>query len=127
METLRISTASQHQVIDITVGIKTRLPEGSGVATIFVQHSTAAVTTANIDSGTDQDLLDFLASLAPERDWHHPREPAHAPAHLLASLIGSSVIVPYAYGQLLIGSWQRIVFIELDGPRERAAVITFIQ
>lgn len=110
-------------MIDLTADIVKLLPDGSGMVTIFVQHTTAAITTADLDPGTDLDLLDFFASLVPERHWRHPHDPAHAPSHLLASLIGPSVTVPYAYGQLLIGTWQHVVMVELDGPRERSVVV----
>jgi len=120
MQQLQISTNEKRQVVDITSEVMDALPRtGSGVVTVFVQHTTAAITTADLDPGTDLDLLDFLDSLVPDRPWRHPHNPAHAPDHLLASLIGPSVNVPYQDGQLLLGTWQRIILIEFDGPRSR--------
>jgi secondary thiamine-phosphate synthase enzyme len=91
----------------------------SGVACASVLHTTAALTTADLDPGTDLDLLDALNTLITERKWRHPHNPAHAPDHLLASIIGPSVTVPARDGRLMLGAWQRVVLIELDGPRTR--------
>ena len=125
MEPLRIATKQKRQVVDVTDEVAQRLPhEGSGVVTVFVQHTTAAVTTADLDPGTDLDLLDFLDSLVPQMQWRHPHDPAHAPDHLLASVVGPSVSAPFADGQLLLGTWQRIVLIEFDGPRDRSVCVT---
>jgi len=117
------STNRKRLVEDMTDQVAEKLPDhGSGLATIFVQHTTAAVTTADLDPGTDEDLLDFLGSLVPERSWRHPHNPEHAPDHLLASVIGPSVAVPFHKGRLQLGTWQRIILIEFDGPRDRIVV-----
>jgi secondary thiamine-phosphate synthase enzyme len=116
---MKVTTNHKRQVIDITDEVGRQLPDASGVATIFVQHTTAAVTTADLDPGTDEDFLEFLDKITPQANWRHPHNPAHAPDHLLASLIGPSVCVPYENGSLCLGTWQRIVLIELDGPRNR--------
>lgn len=111
-------------MVDITDEVAQRLTDGSGVVTVFIRHTTAAITTADLDPGTDLDLLDFLNSLVPDKKWRHPHDPSHAPDHLLASIIGPGVSVPYENGKLLLGIWQRIVLIEFDGPRERQVVVT---
>jgi len=125
MKQLRISTRQKKEVVDITDEVMAQLPQdGEGVAVVFVQHTTTAVTTADLDPGTDLDLLDFLDGIVPAVQWRHPHDPAHAPDHLLASIIGPSVSVPYAYGKLLLGTWQRVILIELDGPRTRNITVT---
>lgn len=91
-----------------------------------VQHTTAALTTADLDPGTDQDFLDFLSAITPDIKWRHPHNPAHTPAHLLSSLIGPSIAVPIQGGQLQLGTWQRIIMVEFDGPRERNVSIVSI-
>lgn len=128
MASLQISTNEQRQVMDITDQVATKLPtSGEGTAHVFVRHTTCAVTTADLDPGTDLDLLDFLLGITPELQWRHPHNPAHAPAHLLSSVIGPSVSVPFVNGQLQLGTWQRIIVVELDGPRERELTITIIK
>lgn len=120
---LTITTREKRQVVDITDKVSEKLPDGSGVVTIFVRHTTAAITMADLDPGTDQDLLDFLSAITPDVKWRHPHDPKHTPDHLLASLIGSSVSVPFADGELSLGTWQRIILVELDGPRDRQVIV----
>lgn len=115
---LQIPTHHKRQVIDITKQVAAQAP-ADGAMLVFVQHTTAAITTADLDPGTDLDLLDALADLLPKKQWRHPHDPAHAPDHLLASIIGPSVTVPVHNNQLVLGTWQRIILIEFDGPRER--------
>lgn len=123
MQRVTVATEHKRQVVDITDEVEQRLPAGEGVATVWVAHTTAAVTALDLDPGTDQDFLDFLERLVPDLAWRHPHDPAHAPDHLLASLIGPSVSVPFAGGRLALGIWQRIVLVELDGPRERSVAV----
>ena len=123
---LRISTNQPREVIDITEEISHHLPAGNGLATIFVQHTTCAVATMDIDPGMDENLLDALTALIPQQTWQHPHNNAHEHviAHLLGSIIGPSLSVPYREGQLQLGTWQRIILVELDGPRERRLILS---
>jgi len=123
-QNITINTNKKRQVIDLTDRITTQLQGGDGVVTVFIKHTTAALTTADLDPGTDLDLLDALENLIPPRQWRHPHNPEHAPDHLLASIIGPSITVPFQNRTLLLGTWQRIVLIEFDGPREREVVVS---
>jgi secondary thiamine-phosphate synthase enzyme len=124
---LQISTHKKHEIIDITDQIQQQLPNQNGLINVFVAHTTAAITTADLDPGTDEDFLDFLKSLVPDLNWRHPHNPAHAPDHLLSSVIGPEVNVPLQNGKLQLGTWQRIVLVELDGPRQRNIQITCLK
>ncbi|HSW80405.1 MAG TPA: secondary thiamine-phosphate synthase enzyme YjbQ [Candidatus Saccharimonadales bacterium] len=125
MTELKISTHEKRQLVDITSQISKYVPDkGSGVVHLFVQHTTCAVTTIDSDPGIDLDLFDFLSGITPDKQWRHPHNPAHAPAHLLSSIIGPDVTIPFAGGQLLLGTWQRIVLVELDGPRDRNLIVS---
>ncbi|QBD82665.1 YjbQ family protein [Ktedonosporobacter rubrisoli] len=122
MRTFTVTTRKKDQIIDITDTIENYLQEAEkaeGLCSIFVAHTTCALTTADLDPGTDQDLLDALRNLLPQLSYRHPHNPAHAPDHLLSSIIGPSLVVPYARKQLVLGTWQRIIVVELDGPRQR--------
>lgn len=122
---LSIETQRKRQVIDLTDQVNARLPkDAAGLAVVTVLHTTAAITTADLDPGTDLDLLDAVSLLIPDRHWRHPHNPSHAPDHLLASIIGPSVALPVANGELVLGTWQRVILIELDGPRDRRLVVT---
>jgi secondary thiamine-phosphate synthase enzyme len=124
--TIKITTDVKRQVIDITERVQQEL-QGSGLVNIFVLHTTAAITTADLDPDTDQDYLDALQAMTPDKKWHHPHDPSHFPDHLWASVIGPSLVVPYKNGKLQLGTWQRVILIEMDGPRERQVELTFTQ
>jgi secondary thiamine-phosphate synthase enzyme len=123
---LTIPTTKKREVIDLTAFIAEQVRGQSGHLCVLVQHTTAAITTADLDPGTDQDLLDALESMMPHLQWRHPHNPAHAPDHLLASIIGPSIVVPVRDGSLQLGTWQRIVLLEFNGPQQRAIDISFI-
>ena len=122
MKTVTIRTNKKDQVVDITETVENYLQEAqaeSGVCVVFVAHTTCALTTADLDPGTDLDLLAALRHLLPKMSYRHPHDPGHTPDHLLSSIMGPSVAIPFQDRQLLLGTWQRVVLIELDGPRER--------
>lgn len=121
-----ITTTKKREIIDITPTIESFLKnKKEGVLCfIFLKHTTAALTTADLDPGTDLDMLDAFALLIPQLHFRHPHDPTHVPDHILSSLIGTSVAIPVTNGKLDLGTWQRIVLIELDGPRKREVVIT---
>lgn len=117
---LAVKTSGKRAIMDITGQISDQVQIDNGVVYLFVQHTTAAITTADLDpGGTDQDYLDAFEQIIPKLDYRHPHDPAHMPDHILASIIGPSLSVPVENGQLQLGTWQRIVLLECDGPRER--------
>ena len=82
------------------------------------------MTTADLDPGTDLDMLDAFEHMIPKLRYRHPHDPAHVPDHILSALIGTSIALPFEKNSLLLGTWQRVVLVELDGPRERELVLT---
>jgi secondary thiamine-phosphate synthase enzyme len=133
MQRLTFKTRKKQEVLDITDEVESAIGdsspakksiEGAGICNLLVLHTTAALTTADLDPGTDLDMLDAFAALIPKLSYRHPHNPAHVPDHILSALIGTSVALPFARGKLLLGTWQRIVLIELDGPRAREVVVT---
>lgn len=120
---LTIRTDQNRQVVDITDEVQKLVKADASVCTVFVAHTTASVTTADLDPGTDLDLLDAVWEMIPKLQYRHPHDPTHVPAHLASSIIGPSVSVPILDGKLILGTWQRIVLVELDGPRERKIII----
>lgn len=121
---LIIVSKKQREVVDITDRIAGLLNNEGGIINIFAKHTTCAVTTADLDPGTDEDFLEFLKNIIPSVNFKHPHKPEHAPDHILSSIIGPSVNVPILNGELQLGTWQRIVLVEFDGPRERELVVT---
>jgi secondary thiamine-phosphate synthase enzyme len=123
---LDINTAKKRQVVDITEQVQEVIGPDSRLVNVFAAHTTCAVTTADLDPGTDEDLLDALQAMIPKLDFRHPHDPSHAHvlSHLASSIIGPGLSLPIKDGQLLLGTWQRIILVELDGPRNRKLVIT---
>ena len=122
---LSIHTRGEGDILDITnevaeAVIETRLK--NGIVTVFVPGSTGALTTIEYESGLLKDLPNMLERIAPknlvyehEKRWHD----GNGHSHVRASLIGPSLTVPFANGRLTLGTWQQIIFMELD-VRSRA-------
>lgn len=129
MQTITVATRRKDQVVDITDTVA-QFVQGaereSGVCVVFVAHTTCALTTADLDPGTDMDLLQAMRTVLPPLSYRHPHDPAHAPDHILAAIVGPSVSVPYTERRLALGTWQRIILIELDGPRQRTLHLTCV-
>jgi len=123
-KTLAIKTAKDRQVVDITEQVQELVSKDAKACLVSVAHTTCAVTTADLDPGTDLDLLDAAWEMIPKLKYRHPHNPAHVPAHLASSIIGPSTTLPVDDGKLVLGTWQRVILIELDGPQERQLHIT---
>lgn len=122
-----VKTTQQLQVIDITPRVREIVLQGGyddGLCCVFVPHATAAVTiNENADPNIGEDLQDALGKLIPEGIWRHDRIDDNAAAHIKAAIIGPSETVPVKNGKLALGTWQSIMLMEFDGPRERRVVV----
>ena len=126
---IEIKTNKKREIVDITDKIQKiveKQDKNSGLVHLFALHTTCALTTADLDPGTDLDYLDTLEKIVPKLNFRHPHNPSHFPDHFLSSLIGISLLVPFENKNLLLGTWQRIILIELDGPRVRNIKVTII-
>jgi len=129
METLKIKTKKAREVVDITDQINAVLRKQSikaGLCHAFITHTTAALTTADLDPGTDLDLLDALEEMMPKLRYRHPHDPGHVTEHIRSTLLGASVLVPFQDSELILGTWQRVVLVESSGPREREVILSFL-
>lgn len=120
--TLPVVTSRRCEMLDITAAVRKVLAQSnvaSGTATIFVPHTTAAVTiNENADPDVQHDLLRRLDTLIPKQAEDRHQE-NNSDAHLKSSLVGAGVTVIVEQGRLLLGTWQGIYFCEFDGPRQR--------
>jgi len=129
MTKFEVATKRKRQVFDITDLCQEKLSDlknRSGVCHLFVLHTTAALTIADLDPGTDLDLLDALEAVTPKLKYRHPHDPGHVSDHILSSLIGASLTVPVGDGNIVLGTWQRIILLEFDGPRTRQIALSFV-
>jgi len=117
---LPIRTKGESDIIDITGEVYGAVAETqlkNGIVTVFVPGSTGALTTIEYEPGLLEDFPDMLERIAPanldyehERRWHD----GNGHSHVRASLIGPSLSIPFVNGRLTLGTWQQIVFVELD-------------
>lgn len=127
MPKLTIATHGKRQILDITEQVEKHLPPESGICFLNVLHTTAALATADLDPGTDLDMLDAFEPMIPKLRYRHPHNPEHVPDHILSSLIGTSLSLPVEAGSLVLGTWQRVILVELDGPRRREVMLQFLK
>jgi secondary thiamine-phosphate synthase enzyme len=122
MLTLSINTTRRVEMLDITAQIAAAIRNSgvsNGLATLFVPHTTAAVTiNENADPDVQRDMVMALNKLIPFEDGYRHRE-GNSAAHLKCSLVGASETIIIHNGNLQLGSWQGIYFCEFDGPRRR--------
>ena len=129
MQSVSLPTTKAKQIVDITDIVNDILAKKvwrSGLLFIFLKHSTAALTTADLDPGTDLDMLDAFEKMIPKLKYRHAHDPDHVPDHILSSLIGASVAIPVEDRRLVLGTWQRVVLIEFNGPREREIIMQLL-
>jgi len=94
-----------------------------GILTVFVPHTTAAVTiNENADPNVARDIAARLSRLAPRDDAYEHAE-SNADAHIKASLLGQSAAVIISSGRPMLGTWQSLFFCEFDGPRTRRVML----
>ena len=130
---MRFRTHREGEIIDITDKTQ-RVVESSrmrsGVAVLFVPGSTGAITTIEYEPGLLADLPIALERLAPkdasyehEKRWHD----GNGHSHIRASMIGPDLSVPFRDKKLTLGTWQQIVFLELDvRPRDRTVIVQLV-
>lgn len=128
---LKIETSKRIELVDITSEIqeevrKNEIPEG--ICLISTRHTTAGIIVNENESGLKEDILNLLDKLVPtSAGYRHDRIDNNADSHLRAVLLGASEALPILEGKLELGTWQRIFFAEMDGPRNRTIDITLIK
>jgi len=128
-DVLHIRTTAVKEIVNLTDRLETVIRKANlqeGLCSLFVTHTTAALTTGEIGEGTDEDLLVVVEEMIPRIRFQHAHNPAHAWSHMASSLLGPSLTVPVSAGQLVLGTWQSVMLVELDGPRERTVHVTLI-
>lgn len=130
---IQLSTSGEGDIVDVTEKVEAETKASklsNGIATIFVPGSTGAITTIEYEPGLLRDLPAALERVAPkgasyehQKMWHD----GNGHSHVRASMIGPSLTIPIVNGHLSLGTWQQIVFLELDvRPRKRSLVLTTI-
>jgi secondary thiamine-phosphate synthase enzyme len=123
--TITLRTTAREQISLITDDIQRALSSitsGDGICTIVVPHTTCAISVnENADPDVPADLVKALRGMIPDVKFQHGE--GNSDAHLLSMLIGVSLSWPFRNGNLVLGRWQGLYFVELDGPRERKVTV----
>ena len=130
IETIQIRTSAKTDLMDITRSVGEAVQKSgvkNGVCWVYVPHTTASVTiNENADPSVSRDILMELNKIVPFHDGYQHSE-GNSPAHIKASLFGSSVTVFVESGRLVLGTWQGIFFCEFDGPRNRQIFVKVLR
>jgi secondary thiamine-phosphate synthase enzyme len=132
-ERLEMRTSGEVEVVDVTDRVQSAVSGSgltSGIACVFNPGSTGALTTIEYEPGLVRDLPDALERLFSkgivykhDETWHD----GNGHSHIRASMIGPSITVPFVDGRLTLGTWQQIIFVELDNkPHNRSLVVQMI-
>ena len=123
--TFRVRTSEREQIVLITSQVDEALRNlgaADGICTIVVPHTTCAISVnENADPDVPRDLVKAFRALVPDVRFQHGE--GNSDAHFLSTLIGTSLSWPYKGGKLVMGTWQAVYFLELDGPRERKVTV----
>jgi secondary thiamine-phosphate synthase enzyme len=128
-EILHVSTTQLKEVVDLSVKIEAVIRKSNmqqGLCSLFITHTTAALTTGEIGEGTEQDFLEVVEQVIPHIQFRHAHDPSHAWSHMASSILGPSLTIPVSDGKLVLGTWQSVMLVELDGPRERDVHVTLL-
>jgi len=124
-KTFSVRTSEREQIVILTDEVQRALSDiasGDGICTIIVPHTTCAISVnENADPDVPLDLTKALRAMIPNISFRHGE--GNSDAHLLSTIIGTSLCWPYRAAKLVLGTWQGIYFIELDGPRTRKVTV----
>ena len=128
MTELRIRTTAKRAMVDLTARVAeivARSGLAEGLCSVYVPHATAAIViNENDDPNVCTDVLDALDRLIPAGIWRHDRVDGNAASHIQATILGPGETIPVKDGRLQLGTWQAVMLVELDGPRERRVLVS---
>jgi secondary thiamine-phosphate synthase enzyme len=128
-EHIKVSTHGNSEVVDITQKVMDVLRQHKlieGHVTIFVVGSTASISTTEFEPGLRKDIPEMLERIAPSNSRYHHDDTwgdGNGHAHVRASILGPSIIVPFSEGKLLLGTWQQIILIDFDNKARHRDIV----
>ena len=118
-QNIQITTNNKIDIIDITDKIFTFSANiNTGALLVFVKHTTAGLIINEYEENLVGDFKEFYDKLA-KGNWKHDLIDNNAKSHLMSTLLNPSLLIPIKNGKPVLGTWQRVLFVELDGPRRR--------
>ena len=130
---INIKTDGEVDIVDITKDIQTQVNKSNiknGIVCVFVPGSTGTITTIEYEPGLMKDLPKALQRIAPKGEYYNHHETWHddnGHSHVRASIMGPGISIPIINGRIIHGTWQQIVFVELDtSPRSRNLIVQIV-
>src|SRR5438093_3064885 len=127
MHLLKVRSQQREELVEFTDDVQAKLKdsgEKEGVVVLYRHHTTAGLTVnENADPDVPRDMLHAFRTLIPQHGMGFRHSEESSDAHIKASLVGSTVTIPFKDGQLLLGRWQGIFLCEFDGGRERKVIM----
>ena len=125
---IKVHTEKKYDVVNVTLQVADIVQKADiqeGLCNVYVPHATAAmIVNENDDPQIGQDLLNALDKLIPEGVWLHDTVDENGASHLKATILGPSETIPIRRGRLGLGTWQAIMLVDFDGPRDRTVIVT---
>lgn len=126
----KVKTTRRSEIVDITPQVQAAVRRSSvqsGIAMVYVPHTTAAVTiNENADPDVKSDMLKKLSEMIPKSEKYYDHGEGNSDSHVKTALVGPSVMLIVEGGRLLLGQWQGVYFCEFDGPRHREFFVKVI-
>ncbi len=123
---INLKSTARYELIDITDRVQdviTKNSQNSGLALVYVPHTTAGIICNENETNLKDDILKVLKSLSENSNFfggfEHDAQEGNAHAHIVSSICGNSRTFIFENGKLVLGTWQSIMFLEMDGPRNR--------
>lgn len=127
MYVIKVRSHEREELVEFTDEVRRTLKGAGaqeGLCVLYVQHTTAGLTiNENADPDVRRDMLHALRTLIPQHGMNFRHAEENSDAHIKASLVGSTVTVPFYDNELLLGRWQGIFLCEFDGGRERRVIM----
>ena len=127
---LELHTKGKNEILDITEDVRSIIQRSKitdGSVLIFVPGARGALSTVEYEPGLVQDIPQLMEKLIPEKEHYHHNETWHdgnGHSHLRATLMGPSLTVPFTGQEMILGTWQQIIFLEFDNkPHHRQLVV----
>jgi secondary thiamine-phosphate synthase enzyme len=124
-----LSTKKHVELVDITSQVEYAVERSgvkSGACVVFAPHATVAIVINEFEPNLKTDFEQVFEKMLPQMDYMHDNIDNNARAHLLSGLLGSGRTIPIEDGRLTLGTWQRIIFCELDGPRSKRDIVVSV-
>lgn len=133
LHVIPFETTGAIEFVDLTERVRAAFVESGvrdGIVTVFTRHTTAAVRINERCSRLQEDMLAVLKRIVPADEYRHDESTVdsrkNARGHIQALFLGASETVPAAEGRLMLGEWQSVFFVELDGPRRRKVLVNVV-